>query len=130
MEYLEINNIEQLRELKSITKKIKKIELKLPFLSNSENQTWEKRIRKEYFSCGCNTGSFFVNVVVIISLLYVGYCLCTSNTISIKWIGITIVVSALIGKFTGLIAAHIRMLRIIKLLTQLQQKTNEQLINT
>jgi hypothetical protein len=115
-----INSAEQLHELKSIVKNFKKIELKLPYLNDLQNEAWEKRIQKEYFSCGCTTGSYFVGLGILIAIIYLVYTLTVGTSISIKMILITIVGLAILGKLVGLFSAHIRLIRIIQSLGYLR----------
>ena len=117
---ISINSTEQLHELKSILKPFKKIELKLPYLNDLQNQTWEKLVKKEYFSCGCTTGSYFVGLGILFTLLYVIYNFTFGVPISVKMILVLIVGMAILGKLVGLFLAHIRLLRIIQSLGYLR----------
>jgi len=117
---ISINSAEQLHELKSIVKNFKKIELKLPYLNDSQNKTWEKLVHKEYFSCGCTTGSYFVGIGILLSLIYLVYTFVYEIPISVKIILVTIVGFAIIGKLAGLFFAHVRLLRIIQSLGYLR----------
>ena len=117
---ISINSIEQLQELKSITKPFKTIKLKLPFLDDLQNQSWGKLVHKEYFSCGCTTGSYFMGVGILCSLVYILYTFIVELPISIKTILILIIGAAILGKLVGLLSAHIRLLRIIQSLSYLR----------
>lgn len=117
---ISINSIEQLHQLKSITKPFKKIDLKLPHLNDLQNQTWEKLIKKEYFSCGCTTGSYFVGIGILCSLIYIVYTFAFPTPISIKMILALVVGMAILGKLVGLFLAHIRLLRIVQSLLYLR----------
>lgn len=117
---ISINSAEQLHELKSIIKNFKKIELKLPYLNDLQNQTWEKLVQKEYFNCGCTTGSYFVGIGILLTLMYVVYTFIYEAPISVIIIITTIVGSAIVGKLAGLFFAHVRLLRIIQSLGYLR----------
>ena len=62
-----ISSATELHKLKSIAKRFQKIELKLPYLNDSENKIWEQLVHKEYFSCGCTTGSYFVGIGILLA---------------------------------------------------------------
>ncbi len=117
---ISINSAEQLHELKSIIKNFRKIELNLPYLNNSENKVWEKLVQKEYFSCGCTTGSYFVGAGILLTCIYIIYTFIFEMPISVKMILATIVGFAILGKLVGLLLAHVRLLRIIQSLGYLQ----------
>lgn len=117
---ISITSAEQLYQLKSVMKNFRKIELKLPYLNDSQNKTWEKLVNKEYFNCGCTTGSYFVGVGILLTSIYLIYTFIFEIPISIKIIVATIVGCAILGKLTGLFLAHIRLLRIIQSLGYLR----------
>ncbi|MBC8757480.1 hypothetical protein H2O64_22610 [Kordia sp. YSTF-M3] len=121
---ISINSIEQLHELKFIVKRFKNIELKLPYLNDAQNETWEELVKKEYFSCGCTTGSYFVGIGILCTLVYIVYTLLFELPISIKIILITIVGMAILGKLAGLLFAHFRLLRVIQSLYYLRFNKN------
>jgi hypothetical protein len=117
---ISINSIEQLQKLKSVTKRFRQIELKLPYLDDVQNETWEELVKKEYFSCGCTTGSYFVGFGILCTLVYIVYTFLFELPISIKIILITIVGMAILGKLAGFLFAHFRLLRIIQSLYYLR----------
>ncbi|QHI38828.1 hypothetical protein IMCC3317_42280 [Kordia antarctica] len=117
---ISINSMEQLYELKSILKPFKKIELKLPYLNDLQNQTWEKLVKKEYFSCGCTTGSYFVGIGILLTIIYLVYMSTFEIPISVKMIIALVVGMAILGKLFGLLFAHIRLLRIVQSLLYLR----------
>lgn len=115
-----ISSAKELHKLKSVVKRFQKIELKLPYLNDSENKIWEQLVHKEYFSCGCTTGSYFVGIGILLTCLYLIYTFIFELPISIKMIVITVVGCAVTGKLFGLFLAHIRLLRIIQSLDYLR----------
>lgn len=117
---ISINSVEQLYELKSVIKNFRKIELNLPYLNKSENKVWEKLVQKEYFSCGCTTGSYFVGAGILLTCIYIIYTFIFELPISLKIVLATIVGFAILGKLIGLLLAHIRLLRIIQSLGYLR----------
>lgn len=66
---MEINTIETLNQLFQKRKR-KDIAFSFSELSDSENEKWEKKILKEYYACGCKTGSLFLMVSLITTIAY------------------------------------------------------------
>lgn len=58
-------------ELESLLNKNKRVDFIFEFeaLSDYENQLWYKKIKKNYFACGCNVGKTFMISAFFIGLL-------------------------------------------------------------
>ena len=49
-------------QLESLLNKYRKVDFmfEFPLLSPDENQSWLKKIKRNYFACGCNMGKIFM----------------------------------------------------------------------
>lgn len=58
-------------QLESLLNKYRKVgfAFEFPGLSQSENQSWHKRIKKNYYACGCNVGKTFMMYALLITSL-------------------------------------------------------------
>ncbi|MBO9563668.1 MAG: hypothetical protein J7621_12880 [Niastella sp.] len=106
---LVITNKADLLKLQGRGRKYSRIELNVPHFAKEENERWAKLVQKEYKACGCNTGSYFIMAAILFSLAYfllnmtvvidnIGYYL-------VRLLGLAVIMG-LIGKASGLIAAH------------------------
>jgi hypothetical protein len=117
---MEINSIETLNQLLQ-KKKRKDIVFSFPGLSDSENERWQKKISKDYYACGCETGTVFLLVAVTCTVSYLALHRMADPAFSITFkkiiysMLIVFIVSGT-GKAVGLLIAKNRLKQNIHLL--------------
>lgn len=102
----------QKRDLKNIT-------FLFSNLSAKENETWQNKIIKTYYACGCKSGMFFLITTTSIVLAYFIRQAVLSHSIKITYFSvytalIIILAAALIGKMIGVKIAKYKLNRNIK----------------
>ncbi|CAN5253039.1 hypothetical protein BH09BAC6_BH09BAC6_21680 [soil metagenome] len=66
---IEIDNIEALNLLLE-QRKIQRFTFNFPWLSDTENEHWQRLLSKYYYACGCETGTFFLLSSIIAVAVY------------------------------------------------------------
>lgn len=63
--------IQSKEQVESLLNKYRKVDFmfEFPGLSPGENQLWFRKIRKNYFACGCNMGTIFIMYALLTTLL-------------------------------------------------------------
>ncbi len=117
-----IYSSDQLKKMNSFFKPLKKVYLFLPFLSKAENEMFTEKLNKELNVCGCETGKTFMASSILISVIYVllkHYSFDRSISEYILFFSLFIFVSAMLGKFLGLLKAKLRIKKILTCINKL-----------
>jgi hypothetical protein len=81
-----------------------------PELNEDENKRWFKKIRENYFSCGCRTGASFVLVaiVLLVTVLVCGWFFQRDmfSLVACLYSFVFVFFAAAAGKATGKIVAY------------------------
>ena len=124
---MEIREIYQLEEIAA--KRLNTFTLLFSDFSEQENKDWELKLTKDYYACGCETGSAFLIVSMIISIVYSIYSFKTDTmNIDLNFIFtqlIVFILAAVLGKTIGLVRSKIRMKSNLKKISQsIQHRIN------
>lgn len=99
-------------QLASLLNKHERIDFTFEFaaLNDAENKRWFKKIRENYFSCGCRTGAMFMTSAFILSLTAIVYGLFFKrdmlSVVACMYLFLFICCSAAVGKIAGKITAY------------------------
>lgn len=121
--------IKTIDDISNISRKItKNVQFKLSFLSEKENEVWEKKFNAFLSECGCSTGQrfllFLFPLIAVITVILFIFSSKSFITI-LSFFIVALVISGAIGKITGLRRRN----RNIKELIVSFYKENELLIN-
>lgn len=110
---MEINNIETLNSLLQ-RRKLKKFIFRFPNMSEIENEKWQKKISKDYYACGCQTGAIFLILSIISIGTYLVFKIINDSSFyitfqTILYALIIIFIISGIGKAVGLIISNMRL---------------------
>lgn len=117
-----VYSFDQLNKMNLFFNPVKKINLFLPFLSKEENEIFTEKLNKELNVCGCETGKTFMASSLLISLIYILLKHCSFNKPISEYIlffTLFIFVSAMLGKFLGLLKAKLRITKILSSINEL-----------
>ena len=113
---IQINNIEELQNLKSTVKPRilpsgGKVRLNIAGFTEKHRTRWENKINTYYAACGCEEGSVSIFVGV---LLYVVYLLLRNANSHITWVDLVsvfvlVIVSGAFGKVYGLYQGKVQL---------------------
>jgi|GEM_PF-1062645 len=106
---MEIYNTETLNALLG-KRKLKHFTFNFSWLSDDENERWQKKISKSYYACGCETGSIFLLLSIVGVGIYFAVNQFTDVAFRITlgkvlWSLLLIFVASGIGKAMGLAMA-------------------------
>ncbi|MCC6281808.1 MAG: hypothetical protein IT262_14465 [Saprospiraceae bacterium] len=104
-------SLERLMMDKTIKNSFRRI--KLEFANFENTKEWEDKINKNYFACGCETGSMAVCAVLVIFVVL--WSIGSLFAIFTWWKMIaTIFAAALTGKIAGLVLSHFQLQKLVK----------------
>lgn len=116
-----MNIIKDIDEINILIKKRKynfsEIVIDLPYFTVEENKKYSDKINKYYLSCGCETGTYFMIFAILFATI-ISVCELFFKATPLLW-GIIysvifVLISAIIGKLTGLLIAKIRLHKTFK----------------
>jgi len=105
-------SIQHRTQLASLLNKHKRIDFTFEFaaLDDAENKRWFKKIRQNYFSCGCSTGAVFMMSALVLSLATFVYTWVFQkqllSVMACMYLFVFVCCSAAVGKITGKIIAY------------------------
>ena len=113
MKYV-LSNREELADLRNRNSNFKMSLRRIAIESNTvQDKRIEKQLNKHFFACGCQSGSVFV-LITLISSLIIGL-MYGFHGILIWWkILIYMSIAAIVGKCLGLLWSHMHLRRIYK----------------
>jgi len=119
-----ITNPKELEQLRDSSKSVTEFTLAFVELTEKQNLYFQRKLQANYFSCGCELGTYSLIVSILLTPFFLYYPL-TNGQMLVKEaaiIGLFLPsTSLLVGKLLGLIFAKYRLSVVIK---ELQQQIN------
>jgi|AntAceMinimDraft_17_1070374.scaffolds.fasta_scaffold11300_4 hypothetical protein len=79
-----------------------------------DNQKYSEKINKHYFACGCETGTYFMVIAILFTILFSTFRFIFKDTSllwSIIYSAIFVLIFSITGKLIGLLFAKINLFR-------------------
>jgi hypothetical protein len=99
------------------------LELQIPHLSAEENRIWLKKIKKDYYACGCETGTAFLVAGILFTGLFFFWEIINNSSFHLHasliiYAVLILFIMSAIGKFLGLLISSIRLKKNVRLLVE------------